>query len=242
VGDERGDVRGEEGLALADADHQRRVPPRAHHHVRLVGVHRDQRERALQPPAHQSHRLGEIRAGGELLGEQMRDDLGVRLGGQLVAALRQLGPQQGEVLDDAVVHHRDPPRVVDVRVGVGVRRAAVRGPAGVPDARRAGRQRPAVQLLLQVEELAGLLRRRQPAVGQDGDARRVVAPVLQPLQPGHHDLERGLRPHVSHDSTHGRQLRVDSRTEPAKACPKSEIPTGVRSPEPGRLGRVPPEQ
>ena len=68
-----------------------------------------------------------------------------------MAALGQLGAQRGEVLDDAVVDDGDPAGVVQVRVGVGVGRAAVGGPAGVPDA---GACRPAAagpELLLQVE-------------------------------------------------------------------------------------------
>ena len=133
MGDERRDVGGEERLALADPHHQRRVAARAHDHVRLVRVDRDQGERALQTAAHQPHGLGEVAAGGELLGEQMGDDLGVRLGGQVVAALGQFGAEGGEVLDDAVVDDGDPARVVEMRMRVGVGRPAVGGPAGVAD-------------------------------------------------------------------------------------------------------------
>lgn len=202
VGDERGHVRGEEGLALADADHQGRVPARAHDHVRRVRVHRDQGERSLQPTAHQPHRLREVRARRELLGEQVGDDLGVRLGDQGVAPFGQFGTERGEVLDDAVVDDGDPARVVEVRVGVGVRGAAVGGPAGVADAGRTGRQRVADHLLLQIDQLPGLLRGGQAPVGQYRHARGVVPPVLQPLQPGQDHVERGLRADVSHDSAH----------------------------------------
>ena len=121
-------------------------------------------------------------ADGELLGEQMRDDLGVGLGVQVVPALGQLGPQRGEVLDDPVVDDGDPSGVVEVRVGVGVGRAAVRGPPRVPDARSSpagsGRSSSAFSRLT---SLPGLLGRGQPAVGEHGDTRRVVSPVLQPL-------------------------------------------------------------
>lgn len=138
VGDERGDIRGEERLPRPDPHHQG-VAPRTHHHIRLIGVHGHQREGALQPPRHQPHRLGEVGAGGVLLGEEVGDDLGVGLGGQFVPAFGQLLAQGGEVLDDAVVDDGDPARVVHVRVGVGVGGPAVGGPPGVPDRGRPGR-------------------------------------------------------------------------------------------------------
>jgi hypothetical protein len=65
-----------------------------------------------------------------------------------------------------------------VRVAVG--RRAVRGPARVAHAGGAG-QLDAVELLLQVGELAGLAFDGEPAAGvDDRDTGRVVAPVLHP--------------------------------------------------------------
>ena len=148
--DERGDVAGEVVLAGAPADHERRVAARADHRVRLVGVDGEQRERALQPAADPAHRLGQRRAAAlgvgehlhlgrvQLAGEQVRDALGVGVADELDAALLQLVAQPGEVLDDPVVDHGDPAVGGQVRVRVAVGRAAVGGPAGVPD-RRSGR-------------------------------------------------------------------------------------------------------
>jgi hypothetical protein len=56
-------------------------------------------------------------------------------------------------------------------MGVAVGRPAVRRPAGVPDADRRLGQGLVGEDLLQVGQLAGLLRRRLPTVSEDGDAR-----------------------------------------------------------------------
>ena len=48
----------------------------------------------------------------------------------------ELGAEQGEVLDDPVVHQGDPAALAEVRVRVAVVGGAVGGPAGVPDAGR----------------------------------------------------------------------------------------------------------
>ena len=66
--------------------------------------------------------------------DQVRDDLGVGLGDELVPFLLQLALQLEIVLDDAVVHDDDPSGAVAVRVRVLLGRTAVRRPAGVADA------------------------------------------------------------------------------------------------------------
>jgi hypothetical protein len=173
VRDERGDVGAEEVLALAHADHQRAVAAGGHQPVGLVGVGHHQGERPLEPTADRAHRGGQPAAAlGQpvvLGGHQVGDDLGVGLGGELDAGGLALGAQRGEVLDDAVVDDRHGRLRRDVRVGVAVGRAAVGGPAGVPDPDRGGREGLLGQLLLQVGELARLLRRRQPSLGEDRD-------------------------------------------------------------------------
>ncbi|GAA3057848.1 hypothetical protein GCM10020000_45680 [Streptomyces olivoverticillatus] len=162
MGDEGGDIRGKEVLAVADAHHQGRIAPGAHDHVRLVGVHGDEREGALQAAADLPHGLGQVAAGGEGLGQQVGDDLGVGLGAEGVAAIGQLGAQLGEVLDDAVVDDGHPARVVQVRVGVGIRGAAVGGPAGVPQAGRPGGQGPPASSFSRLASLPAFLAEARP--------------------------------------------------------------------------------
>jgi hypothetical protein len=103
------------------------------------------------------------------------------------------------VLDDAVVDHRHP--LEGVGVGVLVGGAAVGGPAGVADAggarhrldREAGDE--VLQLPLGPHHL-------EPARPDGGDARRVVATVLEPCKPAEQHVSRAAGADVSDDSTH----------------------------------------
>jgi len=83
-----------------------------------------------------THGLGEV---AELVigaRQEMRDDLGVGLAQEQDAVFDQGGSQPVEVLDDAVVDQRKLAVLATaVRVRVLVGRAAVGGPAGVPDGR-----------------------------------------------------------------------------------------------------------
>ena len=65
---------------------------------------------------------------------EVREDLGVGLGVEAVAARRELVAQVREVLDDAVVDDRDLARAVHVGMGVEVVGPAVGRPAGVREA------------------------------------------------------------------------------------------------------------
>ena len=81
----------------------------------------------------------------------MNDHLGVGFAAELRTVLAERFTQLAEILDDAVVHDRDPLGRVRMRVELGW--LAVGGPAGVTDAGRAG-ERLAGKPLLQILELA----------------------------------------------------------------------------------------
>ena len=100
------------------------------------------------------------------------------------------------VLDDPVDHDVDAVVRVVVRVGVLLGDAAVRRPAGVADA---GRRRPvavgdgavvasAVDGVAQAAEVADGAHGAQLAVLEQGDARGVIAAVLELLEPGQQDV------------------------------------------------------
>ncbi len=93
--------------------------------------------------------------------------------------LLQLAPQLGEILDDAVVHDGEP--VGGVRMGVVLGRPAVRRPAGVTDADRAG-ERLARKPLLEIFEFAFGAAARQHAVFERGDAGRIIAAIFEALE------------------------------------------------------------
>ena len=214
VGHDRRRVRGQEALAVADADDQRGVQPGADQAIRLVAMHHHQGVGALEPSQGGPDRVGEIAFVGVL--DEVGHDLRVRLGLEDVSAGHQLVAQLAEVLDDAVVDDGDPAGAVAVRMGVEVARPAVRGPARVAEA-DAGTRRLAAEGVLEDRHLAGSLLHEQVAVlGDEGDAGGVVAPVLEPPQPVEQDGAGFSRSGVSDDSAHARSLPVSATLAPGE--------------------------
>ena len=206
--DERGHIRADEHLTVADAEHQRRRAPGGDDRARFVGVGEHQREVALQPGQHGEHGVREIAGGVAVLvlpGDQVHGDLGVGVAGEFHAGGFQLAAQRGEVLDDAVVDDRDLDGGVAMRVRVAVGGPAVGGPAGmaqpgVPAQRyRVG----GVQRGFQVGQPPGAAAHRQSAAAVDqGDTGGVVAPVLHSAQCIDHHIAGGTVPDVADDSAH----------------------------------------
>jgi hypothetical protein len=133
-----------------------------------------------------------------------RDEVGeyltVRFGREDHALFDELRPQMLGVLQDPVVHHRDPAGLVDMRMCVRLGGRAVRRPAGVRDP-----DDGAFEPLGQRAELAhphrGLADGQVP-ITLDGDSRRVVSPVFQPAQTLQQHRNRVPMADVTHDSTH----------------------------------------
>ena len=97
----------------------------------------------------------------------MGDHLGVGLGRELDALLLQLLAQLAEILDDAVVDHRD--LVGRVRMGIDLVRPAMGGPTGVADSAHAG-ERLAGETLFEILELAFGAAAREVTALQGSDA------------------------------------------------------------------------
>ena len=125
------------------------------------------------------HRLHRLLPLLHLVGDQMRDHLGVGLARELRAGLFQFVAQLAEILDDAVVHHRDPVGRVRMRVALG--RLAVGRPAGVADADGAVERRLA-QPVFQIAQLALGAAARQRAAFQRRHARGVIAAIFEALE------------------------------------------------------------
>ncbi len=204
VGEQRGRVGGEEPLVGRDAEHQRRAAARRDD--LLVGGERDGSEgvHPLELGDGALHRGKQIaRAVPEVVREQVGDHFGVGVGGEGPALGLQAALERQEVLDDPVVDHRDAP--AQALVGVGVERplgAAVGRPAGVAEAEAAGERLPG-ELLGQPVELALGADGLEAALAHHGDARRVVAAVLEPAQAVDEPRHDVARADVSDDSTHG---------------------------------------
>ena len=201
VADQRGQVGGDEHLVVADADDQRAAVAGHHDPVGVRRVQHRQPVGALDPGQRLDHLA--LEGLGLRAADQVREHLGVGVGDQVDPGVRQPGPQGGSVVDDPVVHDGDVTLGVDVRVRVDVVRRPVGRPAGVADADLAGE--PLGQVLSQVTHPAGLLRHPQRAPlarAEHGDARRVVAAVLQPAQPLQQQRRRLLPADVPDDSAH----------------------------------------
>ena len=174
------DVRGDEDLAVADADHGRRAVLDDDDAVRVVGRERGHGVSPLELGHGRPHGLRERAA--EMLLEQVGDDLGVGLGPEDVP----LGPQPllqvQVVFDDPVVDDDDPAGAVLVGMGVLLARTAVGGPAGVaePGGRR---DRGFGQPDFELPDLAfgpGAPDAVRPAHGDPG---RIISAVLELLEP-----------------------------------------------------------
>jgi hypothetical protein len=109
----------------------------------------------------------------------VRHHLGIGLGLEPDAFGHQFVLELAEVLDDAVVHHRNP--AGDVGMGVDLGRRAVRRPAGMADAGGAGELVP-VELTLELGQLAGGPHPLERTAFENRDAGGVVAAILKPGQ------------------------------------------------------------
>ena len=116
--------------------------------------------------------------------------------------LEQLFAALAVVLDDAVQDDREPTVVAGgERVSVLLRDGAVRRPARVAEAGRRDRSEP-LGRELQVLEVADGAEVRKPVVLEQREAGRVIAAVLEPLEPAQEKRLRGPRADVSDDPAH----------------------------------------
>ena len=198
-GHERDGVRGDEVLALPETEHDRRSRTRGDEHARLAARRHEHGVGAGELADGRAHRGEEVsrERGFDLVGEH----LGVGLAREAVAGGGERRLALREVLEDAVVDDDDLAAAVRLRVRVGLGRPPVRRPARVPDS-GAARRGAAGELLDEVAELSGRPVDREVAVGERGDPGRVVAAVLEPLQPVEQERAGLTGSDVSNDAAH----------------------------------------
>ena len=215
VGHERGNVGAKEVLPVAEAHHERRIVTGANHDVRLSHIGGEDGERAFQHACETADGLEQVRLAGLFddlvadLAQQLRRDLRIGFGNEMVAFRLQVETQLGRVFDDAVVDDGHFAVTRGVRMRVGVVRHAVGGPTGVADAHGGFRHRIAFDVLHQVGETAGLLTHRHMVHAGRGQrhAGRIISTVFQSLKTLEADLQgfaaRGPNIScISYDSTH----------------------------------------
>lgn len=161
------------------ADRERRAVAGDHDRRRVILEHHRERIGARDPPQHGEHRVAPPVALASEPGQQLRDDLGVGLRGELSPSRDQFVLDLGKVLDDAVVH--DGNAIGEMGVRIAFRRCAMRRPAGVSDADRSG-ERFFGKPRLEIDQLALRPPAIQPPVEDGGDAGRIIAAILEPLQ------------------------------------------------------------
>jgi hypothetical protein len=203
LGEEGRDGGGDEALALAQADDQRALLASAHEHARVVGGHRDERVVPAQLVVGEAHGLGQVAV--QVLRDQVRHDLGVGLRGEPGAVGLEPLAQGGPVLHDSVERDVHAVRGVRVRVRVGLGHAAVRRPARVADPGRAAQMAVGVgDGVAQVLEVADSVDAADVLVGDQRQAGRVIAAVLETPQALEQKVAALARPYVSNDSAHDR--------------------------------------
>ena len=192
--------RGEEHLALADADEQRALQARSHELLRVVVVDDDEGEVAFELLVRLDDSLGQVAAVVPL--DEVGDDLCVGLRAEAVPLGLERILELAEVLDDPVEDDRD---LLVVAAGQRVRvllgDAAVGSPARVAETRRRGRAVVAGRLLqgLEIADRANVVESFVLAKCEPG---RVVAAVFEPLETAKEELLRLPLPDVSDDPAH----------------------------------------
>src|SRR5439155_12276545 len=187
-------------------------------HLPRALAHPRQRIDSLHLRERPAHRVRQRLPRLLLVGDEVREDFRVGLGGELVPGAGQRLLQLEVILDDAVVHHRDAAVLVRVRVLVGW--LAVRGPAGMTDAGHPAR-RLLPEPLLEIRELPLGPDDGEPFLAQYRHARRVIASVLELAQPVHQQGRALLVAHVSHDAAHALPppLHPNASIQPRSGAP-----------------------
>ena len=195
-------IRGDEHLALADADDQRaRAVAREDQMFGIVAGEHAQRVGAAYFAERAPNGRLEVAVVVHL--DQVREHFGVGLALENVAEVDQAGTKRRVVLDDAVVDDRDFSGTVHMRVGVGVRGTPVGRPARVSHADRPGEAFAVAQALRQARQLPLGFRTGQHAGSVDhGDSGAVVAAVLEAPERIENDGNAIALTDVSYDPAH----------------------------------------
>jgi hypothetical protein len=158
--------------------------------------------RALDAVYHAGHGVQHVMVLVVIKLEELRHDLGIRIGYELYALFLERFLYFEIVLDYAVVDQRDAPVLADVRMGVYIGGLAVRRPARMAYAHPALDVLSAFRQLIEHLEPALRLRHLQSAVRRNADAGGVVAAVLEPGQALQQNGRGLFLANIAYDTTH----------------------------------------
>ena len=210
VGDDRALVGRDDVFVAADADEERGSLAGHDHDPGFLAADRGDGVRALDLAKRALHRPFEVAV--VEFADQVDEHLGVGLALEDVALFGEPGPEGLVVLDDSVVDDRDAvPEggVVAMRMRIRLRHATMGRPPGVGDADGTGKSAVLGDRVFEDANPSHALHEIEgfgfvPIVAQDRHARRVVSPILKPLQPFQQDGGRFTMSDVRDDATHGR--------------------------------------
>ncbi len=189
-------IRGHKSLVLTNAHNHRRARARNDDLVRLGGRKHTQRKGSREPLHGATNGLvkqNDFTGRGRILFDllnQVRNDLGIRLGHKEVALRGQFALKLKIVFNDAVVHNDDRSGAVAVRMRILFGWATMRSPARMADAEGAC-QRMLAQNFFKVVQLSRRTRNVERfATGRaQRNARRIISAIFKVPQP----LENHLR-------------------------------------------------
>ena len=104
---ERRDIGSDEVLSLAEPDRERAPEPGSDDTVGMFRVDDADRVRASEHAGRGAHRFREVPPFVHATIDELGNDFGIGVGGELVAVVQELPAQRLVILDDSVVHYRD---------------------------------------------------------------------------------------------------------------------------------------
>ena len=207
AGDNRRDIAGDDVLAVAQAEDERRTFPGGHHFAGEIDAHGHDAvgafgmEEGLAHGGEAAVLLGGVRFLRVVVGDEVAKDLRVRLGLEGIALGQEKLLHRAVVLDDPVVDEDDLAVAAEMGVGIRIGHPAMGRPPRMAHAEGSvqGRLR---HFLLQVGDAADFFDDAEGPVLQDRDAGRIVTAVLEPLESLQDEGRRFLFTHVADDAAH----------------------------------------
>ena len=180
VGNHGGHIRGKVVLPHTDAQNQGAAFLYGKQPARLVGAEDAQRIGPLQTRHRLHHRHFQVTP--VIHAQKVRDDFRICFAEENITLCLQLLPEHGIVLNDAVMYHGKPAVRAQMRVGVGVRRSAMCGPARMGYAANAVNICAVMGFCTKVFDHAGGLDHLNASVRLSRYSRRVVTAVFKLFQ------------------------------------------------------------